>query len=235
MDALVLGAWGRGYNERGSVGHMDVGRTSGTTYRGASQSSRLQCPISTPISTDVNEPYSSYARHELVLFVATVREITNFEVFVTALERVEECGWDQRLCLDDDEYAEYGAGILESYEEGRMQGSGDQDAMQVDGGVEDGVWWCRGKRKCQRHAGWQKLRALEFEFEQELKEKAMSALTSQEREIRKQLEDVISLQARKANMPTIGVPLQPLNGRAQPNGTVKSKSNGTGKKGKQKR
>ncbi|KAI9063027.1 hypothetical protein FKP32DRAFT_1652056 [Trametes sanguinea] len=157
------------------------------------------------------------------------------ELAAARAERVEECGWDQRLCLDDDEYAEYGAGILESYEEGHVQASGDQDAMQVDGGVEDGVWWCRGKRKCQRHAGWQKLRALEFEFEQELKEKAMSALTTQEREIRKQLEDVISLQARKANMPTIGVPLQPLNGRAQANGTVKSKSNGTGKKGKQKR
>ncbi|CDO75250.1 hypothetical protein BN946_scf184967.g3 [Trametes cinnabarina] len=158
------------------------------------------------------------------------------ELAAARAERVEECGWDHRLCLDDDEFAEFAAGILESYEESRVQVDGDPEAMQVDGtSIEDGAWWCRGKRKCQRHAGWQKLRALEYEFDQELKEKAMSVLTTQEREIRKQLEDVVSLQARKANMFSIGAPLQPLNGRAPINGTVKAKTNGTGKKGKQRK
>ncbi|KAI8995590.1 hypothetical protein BD414DRAFT_410362 [Trametes punicea] len=158
------------------------------------------------------------------------------ELAAERAERLGECGWDQRLCLDDDEYAEYAAGILESYDEGNGQANGEQSAMQVDGsGVEDGAWWCRGKKKCQRHAGWQKLRASEFEFDQELKEKAMSALTTQEREIRKQLEDAISLHNQKTAINMQSSPLRPLNGHAQANGAVKAKPNGTGKKGKQKR
>lgn len=72
------------------------------------------------------------------------------ELAAARAEHVEECGWDERLCLDDDEYAEYAAGILESYEEGHTN----EDTMQVDGSsLEDGAWWCRGKKKCQRHAG----------------------------------------------------------------------------------
>ncbi|KAH9849799.1 hypothetical protein C2E23DRAFT_736690, partial [Lenzites betulinus] len=151
------------------------------------------------------------------------------ELAAARAERVEECGWDQRLCLDDDEYAEYAAGILESYEEGHMS----EDTMQVDAsGLEDGAWWCRGKKKCQRHVGWQKLRASELEFDQELKEKAMSALTTQEREVRRQLEDVISMQSRRQHVPMPSSPLQPLNGHAQGNGAPKT--NGA-KKGKQKK
>lgn len=75
---------------------------------------------------------------------------------------------------------------------------------------------------------------MEFEFDQELKEKAMATLTTQEREIRKQLEDAIALSARQASLPQASVPLHPLNGRTQTNGTGRSKANGT-KKGKQKR
>ncbi|KAI0639360.1 hypothetical protein C8Q77DRAFT_1213944 [Trametes polyzona] len=154
------------------------------------------------------------------------------ELAAARAERVEECGWDQRLCLDDDEYVEYAASVLESYEEGHEG----HDAMQVDGtGVEDGAWWCRGKKKCQRHAGWQKLRATEYEFDQELKEKAMSALTTQEREIRRQLEDVISMESRRSVISMPSVPLQPLNGHSQGNGNAKPKTNGTSKKGKQKK
>jgi COMPASS component SPP1 len=53
-------------------------------------------------------------------------------------EELDECGWDQRLCMDDDEYAESGAAALESYGEDS----------------EDAEWWCRGKKKCDRHAGY---------------------------------------------------------------------------------
>ncbi|OJT12956.1 Nucleosome-remodeling factor subunit BPTF [Trametes pubescens] len=155
------------------------------------------------------------------------------ELAAARAERVQECGWDQRLCLDDDEYGEYAAGVLESYEEGHANGD---DAMQVDGTVvEDGAWWCTGKKKCPRHVGWQKLRANELEFDQELKEKAMSALTTQEREIRRQLEDVISLESRQPSIMVPGPIPQPVNGHTQGNGTAKSKTNGTSqKKGKQK-
>lgn len=61
---------------------------------------------------------------------------------------VEQCGWDQRLCFGDEDYAEYGPGVLETYED--EVGKAD-DGMQVDGAEE--TWWCVGKKKCDRHAG----------------------------------------------------------------------------------
>ncbi|KAI0757039.1 hypothetical protein C8Q80DRAFT_1091269 [Daedaleopsis nitida] len=148
-------------------------------------------------------------------------------------ERVEECGWDHRLCFDDEECIDFGDGVLESYAATLGQPNGNsEDVMHVDGTPEDSDWWCRGKKKCHRHAGWQKLRGSEFEFDQELKEKAIEQLTTREREIRKQLEDAISLPTPKPTMP--GPLLPPKNGHAPSNG-VKAKPNGTsGKKGKQK-
>ncbi len=63
----------------------------------------------------------------------------------------------------------------------------------------------------------------------------MSALTTQEREIRRQLEDVISLESRQPSIMVPGPIPQPVNGHTQGNGTAKSKTNGTSqKKGKQK-
>lgn len=163
-------------------------------------------------------------------------------------DMVDECGWDHRLCFDDESCAEFGGDFLASYQ-ASTNGNG-EDAMHVDGVSEDGGWWCRGKRKCQRHVGyvdlsvghmavssyisgmsyrWQKLRANEFEFDQELKEKLILNLTTKEREIRKQLEDVISLPVRK---PIIPGSLKPMNGGQSSNG-IKVKPNGTsGKKGK---
>lgn len=74
------------------------------------------------------------------------------ELAAARAERVQECGWDQRMCLDDEEYGEYAAGVLESYEEGHANR---EDSMQVDGTVvEDGAWWCTGKKKCPRHVGY---------------------------------------------------------------------------------
>lgn len=70
-------------------------------------------------------------------------------------DRVDECGWDQRLIFDEEEYLEFGEGVLESYEERSPQPNGAVgDSMQVDGADGHGEWWCQGKKKCQRHAGW---------------------------------------------------------------------------------
>ena len=78
---------------------------------------------------------------------------------------------------------------------------------------------------------WQKLRATEIECDLEMNERLMLQLTTQEREIRTQLEDVMSAPVRKLVMP--GSP-HLLNGSRAANG-VKAKANGTsGKKGKQK-
>jgi COMPASS component SPP1 len=69
-------------------------------------------------------------------------------------EQVGQCGWDQRLCCDDEELADIGAGMLESYEDAKVESVkeeiGDVD-MEVDG--HDEQWWCPGKKVCDRHAG----------------------------------------------------------------------------------
>ena len=76
------------------------------------------------------------------------------ELAAARAERAEECGWDQRLIFDEDEYLEFGEGVLESYEERSPQpNSAVEDPMLVDGADGHGEWWCRGKKKCQRHAG----------------------------------------------------------------------------------
>lgn len=71
------------------------------------------------------------------------------ELATERAEQVGQCGWDQRLCFGDEEWSDFGAGVLESYEE--VKGEGD---MQVDGAAEeDGEWWCPGKSLCDRHNG----------------------------------------------------------------------------------
>ncbi|EJF66659.1 hypothetical protein DICSQDRAFT_164500, partial [Dichomitus squalens LYAD-421 SS1] len=147
-------------------------------------------------------------------------------------DRVDECGWDQRLVFDEEEYAEFAEGVFETYEESNSRSNGTvDDPMHVDDAEEHGEWWCRGKKKCQRHAGWQKLRASEIECDMEMNERLMSQLTTEEREIRTQLEDVTSAPVRKLVMPGS---LHPPNGHQGVNGT-KARPNGTsGKKGKQK-
>jgi len=65
-------------------------------------------------------------------------------------ENVDQCGWDQRLCFGEEEWVDFGAEVLESYEE---KGERTDEAMQVDGSSAHCEWWCTGKRKCERHAG----------------------------------------------------------------------------------
>jgi len=151
-------------------------------------------------------------------------------------ERVDECAWDQRLCFGDEEYAEFGQEVLASYEDNaekeEMKNEG-EDAMQVDNVVvEDGEWWCRGKKKCERHSGWQKIRAAEISFEKEVKEAGLLKLTTQEREIRKRIEDLLDPQGRN---PHSSAPLK-SGGRKPPvNGHTKRANGDIAKKGKKKR
>jgi len=89
---------------------------------------------------------------ELVLWRARLVELAT-----ERSEKVDECAWDQRLCFGVEEYTDFGMEVLASYEENTEKEEPKHerdDAMQVDNtGVEDGVWWCRGKKKCERHAG----------------------------------------------------------------------------------
>lgn len=70
-------------------------------------------------------------------------------------ELVGQCGWDQRLCLDDEEWADIGAGVLESYEHVKAESAkedGGDGEMEVDGSEEQ--WWCPGQKVCDRHQGY---------------------------------------------------------------------------------
>jgi COMPASS component SPP1 len=76
------------------------------------------------------------------------------ELAAERADNVDQCGWDQRLCFGDEEWADFGAGVLESYEENVRVGEDADDAMAVDGAADgEGAWWCVGKKKCERHAG----------------------------------------------------------------------------------
>lgn len=118
-------------------------------------------------------------------------------------EEVGECGWDQRLCMDDEEWIEAGPAILENYD------GHDQQDDESESFVE---WWCRGKKKCDRHAGyelffdfllrlsrlthvcvarWQRLRVAEVEFEIHQKDLGLKKLAETERDIRRRIEDIM--------------------------------------------
>lgn len=138
-------------------------------------------------------------------------------------EQVGQCGWDQRLCFGEEEWADYGAGVLESYEDGAKEG-----AMQVDG--EE--WWCVESERCERHAGWQMIRARDVAKEKEKKEDALFRLTTRERELRKRIDDIIEPFHRSCLDPSTAAPLK---SSKLVNGNSKGKTNGDSKKGKKRK
>ena len=81
---------------------------------------------------------------------------------------------------------------------------------------------------------WQKLRAHEHEFDRELKERTMLALTTQEREIRSQLEDAMNPSDRMAAVATVS-PTVESNDHTQTNGAKLKLNGASGRKGKQKK
>lgn len=108
-------------------------------------------------------------------------------------DSVSQCGWDQRLCYGDEEWAEHGQSVLESYEDR-------QDAdMDVDGqsDVEEGDWWCTEDTGCSRHMGWQATRYKDICKEKERKEEALQKITHRETEFRKRLYDISNPQLNK--------------------------------------
>jgi hypothetical protein len=133
--------------------------------------------------------------------------------------KVDECGWDQRLCFGEEEWADFGLEVLESYEEERVKVESGDDAMALDAASSThGEWWCTGKKKCERHAGWQKLRAAEVSFDKETKEGILLKLTTREREIRKCIEDILYPQPT-GNLQAPPNPEVHLNGSEKPHST----------------
>lgn len=75
-------------------------------------------------------------------------------------DEVDECGWDHRLCYDEEDLVEVANSVLESYAAAHILHNGG-GGEGLDGAVED-EWWCRGKKKCQRHAGYVELAVITY-------------------------------------------------------------------------
>ncbi|KXN89985.1 Set1 complex component spp1 [Leucoagaricus sp. SymC.cos] len=147
-------------------------------------------------------------------------------------EHIDQCGWDQRLCFGDDEWQDFGAGVLESYDE--VKTIKDENGMQVEDGEEEGEWWCPGQKSCKRHVGWQTLRYKDICKEREKKEELLAKMTNRERQLRKRIDDLTDPNGRKSNS-TSQAPLKSSNTKL-PNGHAKSRgTTETLKKGKKRK
>ncbi|KAF8641233.1 hypothetical protein AX17_000867 [Amanita inopinata Kibby_2008] len=139
-----------------------------------------------------------------------------------------QCGWDQRLCFGDEEWAEFGTGVLESYEVKEETNNEMEGDMQIDSagtGEGEGEWWCPGKTLCDRHAGWQNVRSKDVCKEKVQKEEALVKLTTRERELRKRIEDIVDPHGRDIKS-TPHKSSAKLPNAAFTNGHVQDKCNG---------
>ncbi|KIP11999.1 hypothetical protein PHLGIDRAFT_33082 [Phlebiopsis gigantea 11061_1 CR5-6] len=111
-------------------------------------------------------------------------------------DRVGHCGWDGRLLWSDEEVLTFGTEVIDSYDRTAMRYPGDEMAVDRadESGNDDREWWCTGKKKCDRHAGWQKLRLAEVDLERELFEAELEKLTTRERDLRRRIEDLCAAQ-----------------------------------------
>jgi len=117
--------------------------------------------------------------------------------------------------------------VLESYEDAQVKMESDQDAIPLETPyTAHEEWWCTGKKKCERHAGWQKLRAAEVSFDKETKEGILLKLTTREREIRKCIEDILYPQPTG----TLQTPSKPSHTEVQLNGLEKLSDPESGEK-----
>jgi COMPASS component SPP1 len=73
------------------------------------------------------------------------------------------CGFDRRVMMDHEDWIDW----VES-EDGRLafEGTG-QEGQEEDAG-ELQKWLCQGKKKCDRHTGWQKSKMADFELEKDV-------------------------------------------------------------------
>lgn len=109
-------------------------------------------------------------------------------------EQVDDCGWDQRLVWDHDEWYVYGTEVLENYwvPPGSVQNDRDEELdMDVDQQEGEFECWCKGEKKCPRHNGWQKLRTEEIEDDKRRMEDEQARLTALEQEIQNRIEMIL--------------------------------------------
>lgn len=133
------------------------------------------------------------------------------------------CGYEARLAMDEKEWVEWvesddGQRAFEGYgigdtEDGPVE---DEDARKELEEVNRNV--CRGKKKCERHVGWQKLKKSDFELEQRIlvrrpavdcetstesdfQDESLLRLKMREQELRSRIEDIETLQTPTDSTP----------------------------------
>lgn len=106
------------------------------------ETERLQGLLNQVVKTreDVQNSMEIVAWRERLLQLASERA-----------EQIDQCGWDQRLCFGEEEWQDFGPGVLESYDD--VKAVKDENGMQVDEAEEEGEWWCPGQKSCKRHNG----------------------------------------------------------------------------------
>ncbi|KIM24052.1 hypothetical protein M408DRAFT_331973 [Serendipita vermifera MAFF 305830] len=129
-------------------------------------------------------------------------------------ENVTRCCFDSRILLEGAEWEEWVEGVGRAVLEGTMDasgtvglsahagraafvdgngnGTGEEEELRLEMDAADSPW-CDGRRKCERHFGWQKLCMAEFELNKGTKELALQGLAGKERDVRTRIEQIQDL------------------------------------------
>ncbi|KAK9900411.1 hypothetical protein P389DRAFT_177201 [Cystobasidium minutum MCA 4210] len=128
------------------------------------------------------------------------------------------CGFDVRLVWDDRDWQEWleseeGVKIMQIAEDYLNAGpnadpaeyikvdeaqQGEEAAAGGEEGEEEGLVCTLSKKKCDRHAAWQRLRQADFDVEKNSLERQLGLLTDSERRVRRRVEDIQDF-LRRAN------------------------------------
>ncbi|KAG8925768.1 hypothetical protein FRC02_009438 [Tulasnella sp. 418] len=100
------------------------------------------------------------------------------------------CGYDTRIGKDEGEWEDW----VES-EDGRkaFEGFGETEEDAEMEREELKKWICEGRKKCERHSGWQKLKRADIELERDVLQRAIQKLKTRERDLRTRVEDILAL------------------------------------------
>ncbi|KAG8686523.1 hypothetical protein FRC08_012471 [Ceratobasidium sp. 394] len=118
----------------------------------------------------------------------------------------ERCGFDVRMVMNDEEWAEWlggdGKWTLEEQVEGEEQ-------KEADAYGKDQASFCAGKKRCERHNGWQNLKFADFSGECTAKESQLADVNAKSQETRRKITELRRMMSSMARPPAERVVLPP--------------------------
>ncbi|KAG8722155.1 hypothetical protein FRC09_006733 [Ceratobasidium sp. 395] len=118
----------------------------------------------------------------------------------------ERCGFDVRMVMNDEEWARWlggdGKWTLEEQAEGEEQK--DDDAYGKDEGS-----FCVGKKRCDRHYGWQNLKFADFSGECAAKESQLADVNTKSQETERKVAELRKTMSSMARPPTERIAFPP--------------------------